>query len=76
MFADDTNISYSSDSLDGTQYVLNSELENLNSWLIADKLSLNITKTEFIVIGLRQSAKVYECYSKRYIYCNTRSSNE
>ena len=47
MFADDTSVSYASDSLDEIQNVINSELKNLNSWLIANRLSLNITKTEF-----------------------------
>ena len=33
---------------------MNSSLINLNRWLIANKLSLNIAKTEFMVIGSRQ----------------------
>ena len=51
MFADDTSVSYASDCLDEIQNVINSELKNLNSWLIANRLSLNITKTEFMIIG-------------------------
>ena len=54
MFADDTNISYASDSLNETQYVINSELENLSNWLMANKLSLNIAKTELMIIGSQQ----------------------
>ena len=54
MFADDTSVSYASDSLDEIQNVINFELKNLNSWLIANRLSLNITKTEFMIIGSRQ----------------------
>ena len=54
MFADDTSISYSSDSIEQLQNVMNSELKNLNDWLITNKLSLNITKTEFMIIGSRQ----------------------
>ena len=50
----DTSVSYASDSLDEIQNVINSELKNLNSWLIANRLSLNITKTEFMIIGSRQ----------------------
>ena len=30
---------------------VNSDLENLRKWLIANKLSLNVAKTEFILIG-------------------------
>ena len=54
MFADDTNISYSADSLEQLQNVMNSKLKNLNDWLITNKLSLNIAKTEFMIVGSRQ----------------------
>ena len=33
---------------------MNSELKNLNDWLIRNKLSVNIAKTEFMIIGSRQ----------------------
>ena len=54
IFAADTNVSCASDSLDEIQNVINTELKNLNSWPIANRLSLNITKTEFMIIGSRQ----------------------
>ena len=41
MFADDTSTSYSADSPEQLQNVMNSELKNLNDWLITNKLSLN-----------------------------------
>ena len=65
MFTDDINVSCSSESLDEIQYVINSELKNLNSWLIANRLSLNIAKTEFMIIGSRQKNERYrERYSR------------
>ena len=54
MFADGTSISYLSDSIEQLQNVMNSELKNVKDWLITNKLSLNITKTEFMIIGSRQ----------------------
>ena len=36
---------------------VNSDLENLRNWLIANKLSLNVAKTEFMLIGSRQMIK-------------------
>ena len=36
---------------------VNSDLENLRKWLIANKLSLNVAKTEFILIGSKQMLK-------------------
>ena len=58
MFADDTNVSFVSTSLSELENVLNRELQNVNIWLKANKLSLNIAKTEFMVIGSRQRLNV------------------
>ena len=54
MFADNTNITISGSSLADLEQETNSELLNLHCWLKANKLSLNIAKTEFMVIGSRQ----------------------
>ena len=54
MFADDTNITISGSSLADLEQNVNLELLNLHCWLKANKLSLNVAKTEFMVIGPRQ----------------------
>ena len=54
MFADDTNITFAASTLIDLENGLNSELRSLNLWLISNKLSLNVGKTEFIVIGSNQ----------------------
>ena len=54
MYADDTNITVSANNAADLKTMLNDELSNLNSWLRANKLSLNITKTEYMIIGSRQ----------------------
>ena len=36
---------------------VNSDLENLRKWLIANKLSLNVAKTEFMLIGSKPTIK-------------------
>jgi VIT1/CCC1 family predicted Fe2+/Mn2+ transporter len=54
MFADETNISYAANIFSELENVINSELKNLKYWLEANKLSLNIAKTEFMIIGSRQ----------------------
>ena len=58
MFADDTSISTSAGSLADLEPMINFELSNLICWLRANKLSLNIAKTEFMVIGSRQKLLV------------------
>ena len=55
MFADDTNITFAARTLTDLEKGLNSELRSLNIWLISNKLSLNVAKTEFMVIGSNQS---------------------
>ena len=60
MFADDTNISFSSNTFSDLEHLINFELQSLNRWLIANKLSLNIAKTEFMVIGSRQRLATFD----------------
>ena len=57
MFADDTSISYASDSTEELQNVINTELKGLNDWFTTNKLSLSIVKTEFMIVGSRQRIK-------------------
>lgn len=54
MFADDTNISTHDTSADGIQERLNTDLESVHQWLLANKLTLNKEKTEYMIIGSRQ----------------------
>ena len=51
LFADDTNILFSGDNLDKLIVTINSELEKLSIWFKANKLSLNLKKTNFITFG-------------------------
>ena len=54
MYADDTTICYSSENMQDLNAVVNSELPRLNRWLRGNKLSLNIIKTQAMIIGSRQ----------------------
>jgi len=49
LFADDTNIYYESDNLANLEITVNNELSKLHLWLIVNRLSLNITKTNFLI---------------------------
>ena len=53
MFADDTNVSIPADSLEELEVHLNSDLDNIHQWLVANKLTLNVSKTEYMIIGSR-----------------------
>ena len=62
MFADDTNLTLSAKTLTELKLALTPELNNLSCWLKANKLSLNVPKTELMIIGSRQRRSA-ECAS-------------
>ena len=54
MYADDTHLTYADKGIFSIEASLNQDLSNINRWLIANKLTLNMTKTEFMLIGSTQ----------------------
>ena len=54
MYADDTNLTFASNNIDDKNYHLNHDLANVNKCLIANRLTLNQSKTEFMLAGSRQ----------------------
>ena len=60
IFADDTTIFFQHKCLSELTLTANTKLENVNKWLIANKLSFNITKTNYIIFQIprcKQSTK-------------------
>ena len=57
MYADDTSLMFASDSITQINDFVNDDLSNLKSWLQANKLSLNVSKTHSLVIGSRKRLK-------------------
>ena len=57
MFADDTNITAAGKCLSDLEDAVNSDLEMLRKWLRANKLSLNVAKTEFQILGTKRMLK-------------------
>ena len=60
LFADDTTLSATESTVDEIETKLNHDLVNVDQWLIANKLTLNEGKTEFIKIGSRQRVPSFE----------------
>ena len=50
MYADDTNITKTGKSIKEITTRANANLENIRLWLKANKLTLNVTKTEYMFI--------------------------
>ncbi len=56
IFADDTSLSCEGFSPYEIETKLNKDIENVHRWLTANKLSLNMKKSEFMIIGSRRVA--------------------
>ena len=50
LFADDTSVSCSSNDLADSINIMQTELQKIHNWLNANKLSLNVKKTKFMLI--------------------------
>ena len=50
LFADDTNLFWKSKDLNADIGNINSSLNKVNNWCIANKLTLNLTKTNYIIV--------------------------
>ena len=48
-FADDTNLFHTNKSVKNLNKLVNHDMKQLNNWLNANKISLNIEKTELVV---------------------------
>ena len=55
MFADDTTLTASGESVLDAEVAINHDLANIKQCLSANKLSLNLVKTEYLLIGSRHN---------------------
>ena len=58
-FADDTNLLCLSNSIKKLNKLVNADLKRLVNWLNANKISLNVKKTEMVILKSKQ--KKFEC---------------
>ena len=60
MYADDTSLTLASTDIDHINYCPNYDLSNVYEWLAANKLTLNMTKTEFMLIAWQKLSQFTE----------------
>ena len=60
LFADDTNLLYANSNLKTLETIVNKELQKLSDWLIANKLTLNIKKSNFVIFRPYQKKIYYQ----------------
>ena len=63
IFADDSNLFYANKSLIELEKVVNNELISIHSWLCANKLVLNIDKSNIVVFHPPQKKLQYQINS-------------
>ena len=62
MYADDTNVTFPASSMIDLETRTSTELKNVR----ANKLSLNVAKTEFMVITSRQKIVIFKWQDNKY----------
>ena len=60
MYADYTHLTFAGNNVDIIEQKLNQDLISVSNWLVANKLTLNKSKTEFMVIGSRQRLGTFD----------------
>ena len=67
LYADDTSLTASGSDLDSLLCEINNHLPAVYDWLCSNKLTLNLTKTKYIIYasskGKLQSISTINCYS-------------
>jgi len=69
MYADDTAMYTICKDVNELNRVLNKDLTNVNDWLARNKLSLNVSKTELIILGSKQKLARIN-YDEIYVHIN------
>ena len=59
LYADDTSLTFSDSSALDLKKQMDTDLDHVSSWLCANKLTLNVLKSEFMLIGSRQRLSTF-----------------
>ena len=60
LFEDDTNILYADKTLKDLETIVNNDLQNLYDWLTANKLTVNINKSNFVIFPPYEKRLAYQ----------------
>ena len=74
IFADDINLLYANKSVKNLEITVNKELAKVSDWLIANKLTLNIKKSNFVIfrplqkkLTIQPTIKLFDNNSQRLV---------
>ena len=57
IYAHDTTLTFTAGDTTSLEFQINNELKQVNQWLVANKLTLNVSKTELMLITTRQKRR-------------------
>ena len=60
MYADDTSLCFKSQDLFRLNEVLNEDLSRLDAWLISNNMSLNVAKTQSMLVSTKAKRKALD----------------
>ena len=60
MYADDTQLKFAGNNVDIIEQKLNQDLIIVSNWFVSNKLTLNKSKTEFMVTGSKQRSGTFD----------------
>ena len=69
LYADDTDISASNKSIKEAEKQINNDLNDIHNWLIANKLSLNVLKTKYMIFFAAHKVKNCPKIDVKYTIC-------
>ena len=58
MYADDTSLCYQSSDINVLNEAINNDLKQLDTWLQGNKLSLNVAKTNSMLVSTKQKHNI------------------
>ena len=74
LFADDTNLLYADRDINSLERVVNAELSKVQEWLVANKLTLNVKKSNFVIFHPYQKKldrdamiKIFDIHTKEFV---------
>ena len=74
LFADDTNLLYADRDINFLERVVNTELSKVQEWLVANKLTLNAKKSNFVIFHPYQKKldrdviiKIFDIHTKEFV---------
>ena len=65
MFADDTCLVFSSSNLNELQIMINCEVRKIDDWMASNKLTLNYSKTRFMLTHRKKDNPLLNLYINR-----------